>query len=618
MLEVMVPVRSLLGGLQRGCSASWAVAASVARPLAALPLAALPLAAIPLAALPLLAACGQGTLSSHEGGDSPSATRADAERREAANAGMAAASASSGSSASSCVDKGPLQVGLTRLRRLTRSEFNHTVRDLLGSTGDPADAISPDERIGPFDSNATAPITDLLVQQHSEVAAALASAAQSRMSQLVPCNLAADTSNDCATNFIEGFGLKAYRRPLEATERDAYLGLYQLGRAESVENGFRLVLEAMLQSPFFLYHADVGEVGSPSVEAAALTPFELASRLSYFLWDTMPDDSLFEQAKQGNLSDPGVLEAQVRRMLDDPRAAEAIPSFHLQWLGIRDMEGVAKAPELFPDFNPEMIQALIDETANFSDYVVRRGDGLMKTLFTAKYSVIDGPLFKLYGVTPPAGFTAGQPVELNPEERSGILTQGAFLATHAHRDQTSPVHRGLFVRENILCQTIPPPPANVIPTPPAPTPGTTTRERIAVHQSEASCSGCHRMMDQIGLGFENFDTAGGYRSLEDNRPVDATGSLIGTGDPQLDGPFNGAIELSEKLADSEVVQECMARQWFRFALGRSLAKDDACSLGAMKERLVASGGNVRELLVSIALSDAFRNVRSMGDALEQE
>jgi hypothetical protein len=263
-----------------------------------------------------------------------------------------------------------------------------------------------------------------------------------------------------------------------------------------------------------------------------------------------------------------------------------------------------------------MVQALIDETAEFSDYVVRRGDGLMSTLFTANFSVIDGPLFDLYGVERPADFVPGEPVELDPGQRAGILTQGAFLATHAHHDQTSPVHRGLFVRENILCQTIPPPPADVVPTPPPPTPGTTMRERIAVHQSEASCSGCHQMMDQIGLGFENYDAAGRFRSEEDNRPVDATGNLIGTGDSALDGPFNGALDLAEKLSQSSVVEQCMTRQWFRFALGRSSSNDDACSLASMQERLVASGGNIRELIVSIALSDAFRNVRSMGDSAE--
>lgn len=559
-------------------------------------------------------ACGDGELSSLPGSAAP-ATEGSAGSSPNGNG-----SSTNGAPAApvDCSAGAPAHVGLTRLRRLTRTELNNTVRDLLGIDTDPAAAISPDERVGPFDSNATAPITDLLVQQHGEVAASLARVAQARMSELSPCNLAADTTPACATQFIERFGLKAYRRPLERDEVDAYVGLYELGRQQSAENAFRLVLEAMLQSPFFLYHSDAGELGVASAEPTPLTSFELASRLSYFLWDTMPDESLFTLAGRGALQSPSELEAQVRRMLDDPRASAAIPKFHLQWLGIREMEGVAKEPELFPQFGPDMIQALINETASFSDEVIRQGDGLLSTLFTANFSILDGPLFDLYGVERPAGGSGAQRVELDPAERSGILTQGAFLATHAHWDQTSPVHRGLFIRENILCQTIPPPPPNVIPTPPAPTPGTTTRERIAVHQSEASCSGCHQMMDQIGLGFEAYDASGAFRSVEDNRPVDDTGSLIGTNDPALDGPFDGAIELSQRLAESGVVQECVSRQWFRFALGRSLANDDACSLASMKEQFVASGGNVRELLVSIAMSDAFRNVRSMGSAAGEE
>lgn len=506
------------------------------------------------------------------------------------------------------------QVGLTKLRRLTRTEFNHTVRDLLGIDTSPADLISPDERIGPFDSNATAPITELLVQQHGEVAAALARTALPRMAELSACDLAADAN--CPSQFVERFGMKAFRRPLEAAERDAYVGLYRIGAEQGAENGFRLVLEAILQSPSFLYHADVGKLGAPSFEPVPLTSFELASRLSYFLWDTMPDDGLFELAQSDALSDATVLEEQVRRMLDDPRAAAAIPNFHLQWLGIRDMEGVTKSEQYFPNFSPELTQAMIDETAQFTDYVIRRGDGLLNSLFTASYSIVDGPLLDLYGVELPEGHTPGEPIDLDPTQRSGILTQAAFLATHAHHDQTSPVHRGLFVRENILCQTIPPPPPNVIPTPPPPTPGTTVRERISLHQSEASCSGCHRMMDNIGLGFESYDASGVYRSEEAGRPVDDTGELLGTGEVAVEGPFDGAIELSAKLAQSEVVQQCVTQQWFRFALGRSSSNDDTCSLQHMQDQFVASGGNVRELIVSLATSDAFRNVRLVGQSEE--
>src|SRR6185436_11909446 len=194
---------------------------------------------------------------------------------------------------------GILNAGLTPARRLTRDQFNNTVRDLIGATGTPADALALDEKIGPFNSNAIAPVDDTLVQQHAELAASLATAAKARMAQISPCDLNSDTgtSTTCATRFVTEFGKRAYRRPLDTTEISAYVSLYTLGKQDAdAANGFRLVVEAMLQSPFFLYHHDVGAGGTPQPGTIAITPHELASRLSYFLWNTMPDDTLFARA----------------------------------------------------------------------------------------------------------------------------------------------------------------------------------------------------------------------------------------------------------------------------------------------------------------------------------
>lgn len=503
---------------------------------------------------------------------------------------------------------GELRVGRTRLRRMTRAQFNNTVRDLIGETGDPASAISPDEKLGPFHSNAIAPITDLLVQQHAEVAASLAASAAPRMGTLSSCDLAADATDACATQFIQEFGLRAYRRPLAADEVSSYLTVYNAGRADATaQDGFQLLLETMLQSPFFLYHVNVGPSLTTSDTPTLLSSYELASRLSYFLWNTMPDEALFTAAADGSLEDPGVLATQVDRMLADARAADAIPLFHRQWLGIGDMSEVVKDTALFPQFNQELVDAMLAETGRFADYVIRQGDGLLSTLFTADFTLPDAPLFDIYGITQPAGFTVGQTVSLNPAERSGLLTQPAFLATHAHQDQTSPVHRGIAVRENILCQPLDPPPANVNNVAPAVSTVTTTRERFEAHSNDPVCAGCHTLIDPIGLGFENYDTIGRYRTMENNQMVDATGEMLSVMD-DLAGPFTGAVELSHKLATSREVADCVANQWFRFALGRIEAADDACSLQGIHDGFEASGGNVREMLKSIALSDAFKYV----------
>ena len=204
---------------------------------------------------------------------------------------------------------GALNAGLTPARRLTRDQLNNTVRDLIGATGTPADALGPDEKIGPFNSNAIAVVDDTLVQQHAEIAASLAVAAKARMAQIAPCDLTTDTgtSTTCATRFVTEFGKRAYRRPLDATEIATYVSLYTLGKqGADAANGFRLVVEAMLQSPFFLYHHDVGATGTPQGGTVAITPYELASRLSYFLWNTMPDDTLFARAADGTLATDAV------------------------------------------------------------------------------------------------------------------------------------------------------------------------------------------------------------------------------------------------------------------------------------------------------------------------
>jgi hypothetical protein len=503
---------------------------------------------------------------------------------------------------------GMLNAGITKLRRMTRTQFDNTTRDLVGSSGSPSDAIAPDERVGPFNSNAIAPITELIVQQHMEVAGTLALDARSRMASLAGCDLASGAS--CVTRFITEMGLRAYRRPLESDEVSRYVSLYNLGaQGGGAQNGFRLVVEAMLQAPSFLYHADVGASGMPTGTPVPLTPYELASRLSYFVWNSMPDPALFALAAGGTLADAGVLGGEVERLLGDSKAAATIGLFHRQWLQIDELPSKEKDPALFPLYDSTLVTAMLAETSTFSDYVVRSGDGLLLTLLTSNLGFPDGALFDVYGATRPQGYSPGTPVPLNASQRAGILTQAAFLARHSHRDQTSPVHRGLIVRENLLCQMIEPPPPDVNAVPPPPSQATTTRQRFAQHSEVDACAGCHVSMDPIGLGFENYDSIGAYRTMDGLGAVDATGEIV-EADADVVGPFVGALELANKLAGSRQVENCVAAQWFRFSLGRIESQNDACSIQAIREGFRASGGNIRALIAQIALSDAFRHVRS--------
>jgi hypothetical protein len=505
-----------------------------------------------------------------------------------------------------------LNVGLTPARRLARHEFNNTVRDLLGATGTPADALADDEQVGPFYSNAIAPIDQLLVEQHAELAATLATAAKARMKTLSPCDLAAETgtATTCATRFVTAFGQRAYRRPLTQAEITKYVALYSLGKqgAEGAANGFRLVVEAMLQSPYFLYHYDVGEKGTPQPGTVPVTGWELASRLSYFLWNSMPDDTLFTLAQNGTLTAEATISEQVTRMLQDPRAASTIAMFHRQWLGLTDLASQPKDAKLYAQFTPALADAMLNETALFTDAVIRKGDGLLKTLLTSNMAYPQGALFGVYGVTQPAGYQAGTAVPLDASKRAGILTQAAFLTRWAHADQTSPVHRGKLIRLNVLCGTVPPPPDNANTTPPPPTPTTSTKERFAQHVADPTCAGCHQLMDPIGLGFENYDSIGAYRTMDGLGAVDATGKIVAAG-ADVTGPFNGAVELAQKLANSSDVASCFANQWFRFSLGRMESVNDSCSIQSIHETFSASGGNIREMMARIALSPSFRNVR---------
>jgi len=282
-----------------------------------------------------------------------------------------------------------------------------------------------------------------------------------------------------------------------------------------------------------------------------------------------------------------------------------VPLFHLQWLDISPAQLGSLASA-----QPELAQAMLAEASDFSNHVILAGDGRLSTLFTAPYSYPRGALFDLYGLNKPAGFTDGTEVALDGSERAGLLTQAGFLVKHYRGDQEgSVVHRGITIRENVLCTPIDPPPANVMATPLPPVAGTTARDRFAAHET-GSCAGCHTQMDPIGLAFENYDGLGRYRATDGGVTIDASGEIVDGGD--LTGSFTGVVELGQKLAQSRTVADCAATQWFRFALGRIEAPDDACSLKALHDDFAASGYDVRALVTTLVLSDAFRHVRAIG------
>ena len=279
-------------------------------------------------------------------------------------------------------------------------------------------------------------------------------------------------------------------------------------------------------------------------------------------------------------------------------------SFHTQWLGVDELEHTTKSTELFPEWSVSMRAAMENEMKHFAQAVVLQGDGKLETLLSADFSYIEDPLFELYGVDKPSGHTVGDPVAMDPTQRAGLLTHAGFLAAHAHPDQSGPIQRGVAVRTNLLCTPPPPPPPDVDAIPPSPDPMATTREIFEQHTADPACAGCHVLIDGIGLGFEGYDAIGAYRATENGSPVDQTGAVVGS---DVDGEFDGAVELANMLATSEDVRSCVARQWFRYAFGRiEDPQGDACSLEVLDAAFAESDYNVRELMVALVQTDAFR------------
>ncbi|MDQ3036058.1 MAG: DUF1592 domain-containing protein [Myxococcota bacterium] len=510
--------------------------------------------------------------------------------------------------------EGALDPGRTPFRRLTRDEYDRTVHDLLGDDTQPGRAFPPDEANGGFGAGTA--VSLLQTEMYLDAAEILAAAAALDLGALLPCDPAAIGQSACAREFVETFGRRAYRRPLADGEVDSLVALYEETRAvEGFAPSIELVLTAMLVSPSFLYRVELGAPASGDA-VVALTGYEIATRLSYLLWNSTPDDALLDAAARGELAAADGVEAQARRLLEDPRARGATRDFFSQYLGLEGIEEVGKDEVLHPEWNPRIARAMRREALAFVDHVLWEGDARFETLLTASFTFVDDPgLAALYGVE---GFTGTEPVrvELDPEQRAGLLTMPALLATQSNPNQSSPVYRGKFVRETVLCQHLPSPPDGLAVAAPDPDPSLTTRERFAQHRSDASCSGCHQLMDPIGFGFERYDAIGMWRESEGALAVDDRGEIHGTTD--ADGEFTGAVELAARLASSEQARTCFATQWFRYGIGRSETEVDDCTLAEVVAAFEASDGDVLETIVSITRTDAFRHRRAIDSAIDSE
>lgn len=490
------------------------------------------------------------------------------------------------------------------MNRLTRIQYDNTVRDLTGVDLELAQSSFPeDQRVAGFEvGGSVAPLT---VELHLSAAETIAAAAIEDLSALLPCD-PADDERACGEAFVDDFGSRAYRRPLRGPERQGLLAVFDAGHEASFATGIELVITTALMSPRFHYHAVATVDDAAAGETIAADGYAVASRLSYFLWNTMPDRELFTAAEAGELSSPAQVETMARRMVDDPRTRDGVLDYYRQWLRLDQLETLVKNPEVYPDFDPETSAALRHSLEAWIEDIYW-GDAPSDTteLLLSRNIYADGSLAQRYDVEGiGANATSFEPGQADASKRAGLLTHPGLMTALSKPNQSDPVHRGLFVREQLLCDVLPPPPPDVVFDVPEPMPGATTRERFEAHTMNPSCAGCHILIDPLGFGFEHYDGVGAWRDEDQSLPVDATGQVAGG--PET-AEFDGAVELAEHLASNPRVDQCIANQWLSFAVRRGLDEVlDDCSRERIGVAFAESGGDLRELLVQIAVSDAFR------------
>jgi hypothetical protein len=484
-------------------------------------------------------------------------------------------------------------------RRLSRAELDNVLSDVLSDTTGPASKALVEDEYAPYDNDYTLQsASQALIDGLSSLAEDVAKRAvadPARRAKLVPCTPQNAGDAACFRQTIEQLGARLLRRPLTSDEVTAYLTLQSFATENNPSvphdfyTGVELFLRAVLQDPEFLYRV---EVGSPTATAGVskLNQFELASRLSFLVWGSTPDDALAAEARAGALESASARQVSARRLLNDARARAQLHRYHALWLGYRAIPHPAALTREFQMETTALIDRVVFE--EHRDYL---------DLFRLPETFLDVALADHYGLPHPSGAQGW--VAYGSSGRAGILSHGSVLSAFSKFSDTSPTQRGIFIQTRLLCQDIPPPPASVnVDQPPAAGQSLCKTERYAQHRANASCASCHGLIDPIGLGLEQYDIAGRFREHDDGAPACV---LDGVGELPGHGTFKGPGELAQKLTENGLIEACAVRQYLTFAAGRRLRADEQPLVDAELGSLRGNGRDLSEMIVALVGSDAF-------------
>lgn len=499
------------------------------------------------------------------------------------------------------------EAGSSSLRRLTRSQFRESIRSLLGDAIVIPKLSEPDTiEDGLLSIGASATtfsprgVETLESTSYSIAGQAVETGAFSTFLTCTPQGVVDDA---CTNSFIETFGRLAWRRPLTTAEVDEIRGVATVSAQtlSSFNEGLVFAMATILQSPYFLFRVELGPEMAAG-EQSDFTGLDLASRLSYFLWNATPDDELLNAAQSGALATREGLFAQASRLMEHPNARLGLRNYFSEQFQLYKLDTYSKDPEIFEHFHNQLGANAREETLQLLEYIVFDMNGDFRDSVTADYSFVNSRLAALYAIPAPVkdgfGFT-----DLNSDSnRAGLLGHASFLGLHAHPVSSSATLRGRAVRNILLCQSVPAPPVDVDTSIPEPSGTTLTlRERVAEHLTEPGCAACHQFTDPIGLALENFDGIGRFRERDNGALIDASGDLDGE-------IFDDMIGLAAAVHEHPAFAPCMVKTLSHYAMGRVGSQRERNWLNTLSERFEVHGYRMKRLIMEFIMSPLFTRV----------